>query len=352
MHKREIAGFIRGLLTGTLGTLAIAAAILIQTTAAFGNDSTARLEAGGIRLTKTEDIRILEEVLEISVSQIRVRYRFLNESGQDINTKVAFPLPLYNGFLASATSIAEPETILKTFKISVNDGPITTKYVRKAVRLGSYNAVTPDHDITYELRKFGFSDKEIFFEIAHENWDVFEKRTDKFIDKFGHTWAIDQTLFWDMTFPAGKEIVVEHEYAPAIGHGWTAPYQRDYKEYFKENMDKLWNSFAGKTDDEDCPDETLKRAIENRVRREVSKGATGVSVTYDSVEYILGTGRNWKGPIGEFKLRLVKYKPEQFVSLCFPGAPTKISPTVYEFVQKDYVPQDKLIVYFYTVEPK
>jgi len=48
-------------------------------------------------------------------------------------------------------------------------------------------------------------------------------------------------------------------------------------------------------------------------------------------------------------LRLVKERPDEFVSVCFPGKPDKISPTVYEFYQKDFVPQDTLVVYFYRV---
>ncbi len=32
--------------------------------------------------------------------------------------------------------------------------------------------------------------------------------------------------------------------------------------------------------------------------------------------------------------------------------PQKISPNVYEFHQKDFVPQDDLVVYFYTVSPE
>jgi hypothetical protein len=52
--------------------------------------------------------------------------------------------------------------------------------------------------------------------------------------------------------------------------------------------------------------------------------------------------------IREFRLRLIKERPDWFVSVCFPGKPEKISPTVYEFIQKAYVPQDKLVVYFYS----
>jgi hypothetical protein len=68
------------------------------------------------------------------------------------------------------------------------------------------------------------------------------------------------------------------------------------------------------------------------------------------VEYILGTDHNWKCPIGEFKLRLKKETPEEIVSVCFPGQPEKPSPTIYEFTEKNFVPGDRLVVYFYHVD--
>jgi hypothetical protein len=306
------------------------------------NDSTAALGVGGIELLKSEHIRILEELLEISAQNVRVKYRFLNESGQDIHTKVAFPLPFYDGIAHSNVSIGDPNAVFATFKVSVNNSPVVTQSERKAELDG--------RDITDKLRALGLSDKEIFFEVhPGEKADLW-LRLEPFKLKVGNWWDISQTIFWDMTFPAGKETVVEHEYEPATGAGFAIV---GNGENLKRDIAKLWSSFTGKDDreNEDCLDETTKRAIENRVKMAASKGAESVEVHYRKVKYILGTGRNWKGPIGEFRLRLVKEKPDQFVSVCFPGKPMKISPTIYEFHQKDFVPQDKLITYFYAVEP-
>jgi hypothetical protein len=294
-------------------------------------------------LLKTEHIRMIEEILEISPLKVRVKYRFFNESDQDIHTTVAFPLPPENRVSRWYVDGGDPDAILATFKVLVDGKPVAKELVRKAV-LG-------DRDITDQLRKLGLSDKEIFLDWIPKDEPNLLDKLEGFRKRFGDWWRISQTLFWQMTFPAKKETVVEHEYAPATGAGWAGPYNR---ENFNADTAHLWSSFTGKSDsrkDEDCPDETTKRAIENRVRMAMSKGVEAVSVKYSSVEYILGTGRNWKGPIGEFRLRLVKEKPDQFVSLCFPGQPEKTSPTVYEFYKKDFVPQDTLVVYFYTVDP-
>lgn len=327
-----------------LAAVLLSTAILILPTGICANDSTAVLGAGGIELTKNEHIRVLEEILEISPQKIRVKYRFFNESDQDIDTKVAFPLPFYDGVAASNISIGDPNKIFATFKVSANNKPVVTKCDRKALLDG--------RDITGQLRKLGLSDKEIFFDVADAKRADLWQKLEPFTQKVGNWWDISQTIFWDMTFPAGKETVVDHEYAPATGGGWAAPYYRDSAEYFKDNMARLWNSFTGQNqrENEDCLDEITKRAIENRVKMAVAKGPDSVTVSYRKVEYILGTGRNWKGPIGEFRLKLVKERPDQFVSVCFPGKPEKTSPTVYEFYQKDFIPQDTLIANFYTVE--
>ena len=68
------------------------------------------------------------------------------------------------------------------------------------------------------------------------------------------------------------------------------------------------------------------------------------------IEYVLGTGRNWRGPIGDFRLVIRKESPDQIVSLCFPGKPTRTSATTLEFNHTNFVPQDKIVVYFYDIQ--
>ncbi len=328
--------------------LIVLLAILTPPMGIRANDSVAALGAGGIEFLKSEHIRMLEEVLEISPRMMRVKYRFFNETDQDIHTTVAFPLPAYSpvGAFQSGTRIRE--TILRTFEVLVNGRPVAIEHERKATLKGS--------DITSELRKLGLSDNEIFFRVAGaKEFMGLLHRLKKVSEGLGEGWDLSETMFWRMTFPARIETLVEHQYEPATGQGFAHAYLRIWEKASNSDMNDLWNFFTGKgrkQANEDCLDERTKRAVENRVRRAINGGAEPVTVVYDKVEYILGTGRNWKGPIGDFTLRLVKEKPDQFVSLCFPGEPQKISPTIYEFRQKDFVPQDTLVVYFYTVKSK
>ena len=314
-------------------------------TQVFANDSVARYGAGGIELIKSEHIRMISEELEISAKTVKVTYRFLNESANDVHTTVAFPFPsdshpLSVLYVPGAEAL---ETMAETFRVHVNGTQVKTKLERKAVVEG--------RDITNTLRKLGLSDNDIFFDVRHEELLALVERLESLRAKFGTWWKVQTTAYWEQVFPAGREVVVEHSYTPAAGGGYAELYKEKYPEDFERDIDKLWTSFTGKTDrhNEDCLDQMTKRAIERRVTKLMSNGSDAVRVSYESVQYILRTARNWKGPIGDFRLRLVKGSPDQFVSLCFPGKPVRISPTVYEFRQKDFVPQQDLIVYFYEV---
>ncbi len=133
-------------------------------------------------------------------------------------------------------------------------------------------------------------------------------------------WQINETAYWEQTFPAGKDVEVVHEYRPLAGTNFYNATQEQSKEA--------------------C----LDQGTQNLVSRRLDDNP--VHAIRD-VEYILETGRNWKGPIKSFRLILRKQHLDDVVSLCFPGKPKKTSPTTLEFTQTNYEPQDRLIVLFY-----
>ncbi len=133
-----------------LAELIIVTATLVSATEAFSNETTARLGAGGITFTKSADIRLLEEILEISTKAVRAKFRFRNESLKDIKTTVAFPVAP-RPWLPDADGSA---FIMATFKVWVDGRSVAPGVVRKAVVV--------DHDVTAQLRKLGLFDKQIF----------------------------------------------------------------------------------------------------------------------------------------------------------------------------------------------
>jgi hypothetical protein len=321
----------------------MAIAILVRPSGIFADDSIARVGAGGITFLKSKEIRMLEEVLEISAKKIRVKFRFLNESAKDILTTVAFPLPLgdWDYHPESSDSYGQIEN---TFRVWANG--------RTVLPLTNRRLIIGDRDVTEKLRKIGLSDKQIFsFCNSSEQLDrdLSENRQAALEKVVGrkeqrNPCNVGLTLFWKQRFPAREAIVIEHEYAPIVG----GSYHGSYEKSGDNDSDTLDSFFPGGTE-RVCLDDPTSREIEHRIKDWASKSPGMVYMRLTDVEYILSTGRNWKGPIGKFRLRIEKETPEQIVSLCFPGKPKKVSPTVYEFVQKDYVPQDKLVVYFFDV---
>lgn len=328
--------------------------LLIAGHPAHANDSIARVGVGGITFQKSDQIEMLQEVLEISTKTIRVHYRFLNHGDQDIRTTVAFPIPAY-GWDTGVSSDSQNEKPLPFFKVLVDGQSISTTRDRKAL-LGK-------RDIAEQLRKIGLSEKQIFETFGdcsnNGNDDVVgygmrcgisltqKKKVAQLYGKeqtFDVLWKVSDTILWEQTFPAGKVTEVVHEYPPFVGSVYNAPFQRGSGYDFRLPTD--YDPEKGK---EACLDRETRRAIENKIKLHAERGASMVYVSVQEVEYILGTGRNWKGPIGDFKLRIKKDSPDQVISLCFPGKPRRIDGSTVEFSHSSFVPQDKLVVYFYTV---
>ena len=120
---------------------------------AFANDSIARVGAGGITLSKTNQVAMVDEVLEISTKAVRVHYRFRNESAKDVQATVAFPMPPYRwnpGLSALDTNVGP----LKEFRLVVNGQAVKMKSHRAAM-IGT-------RDVTEQLRRIGLSEAQIF----------------------------------------------------------------------------------------------------------------------------------------------------------------------------------------------
>jgi len=310
------------------------------------NDSTARVGAGGITLLKDDNIRMLQETLVISTKAVRVRYRFINELNREIQTTVAFPMPAYiwNPGISALEANVGP---LKSFQLRIDGRSVATQLNRQAL-IG-------ERDVTARLREMGLSDTQIFETFGDctiDGCNLTRKQLDQIAELAGVNtspapWSVTATAFWEQAFPAQQEIEIEHEYQPFAGVVFNAPYQV-FNGKVVEDSRKIITPW-GKDPKEACLDEGTRKALKKRIKSLEKKGASSVWVTLNDVEYVLGTGRNWKGPINDFTLQIEKESPDQLVSLCFPGKPKKINPTLIEFSRSNYMPQDKLVIYFYTV---
>ena len=365
--------------------------LLFLTTIARANDSTGRVATSGISFTKSEDIRMVEEFLEISTKMVRVKYLFRNESAQDIDTTVVFPMPPYGWNRGPGGDLNIPnDRAIADFTVSVNGHHVSTSNIVEATLKG--------RNITKRLREIGLSDAQIanhagcrldgdrhevvVCDLTRRQHDILKKEFELEglnPDSWWYPeWKVNNTIVWKQTFPAGQDVVVEHTYTPFVGYSYTVCEQpADRGEYIFDNAhipisSKSEEVYVGnkRKNDEVCLSNSIRKAMENQVKALHAANGTKVSnirnpewlndvdgpgwiyITEQDVAYILGTGRNWKGTIGKFILRVKKETPDQLVSLCFPGKPMRVDSTTYEFQQTNFVPQDKLLIYFYTVATK
>jgi hypothetical protein len=258
----------------------LALAGLLPAGVARANDSSAGLDGGQLVLKQADHIRMESEDLFLSMKEVRIRYEFRNTGPKDIETIVAFPLPPMPS------------------KADVDDGVIDNV---------SYDP-SSDNPLDFACKVDGQTVK-----TKIERKEIKDKEVK---DKPGGTTL---TYYWTQKFPAGRTVVVEHRYKPA-----------------------LWQSFAPKPTPEDtaryCIDASARKAIDAIARTD------RVQVYFaNGLNYILKTARNWSGPIGDFHLTLDKGDAKNALSLCLEGV-KKTGPTRFELRKKDFVPDRDLAV--------
>lgn len=317
------------------------------------NDTLVRAVGGGIVPVKSSSIRMLKERLELSPRRVRVDYVFLNEANTDASEMLAFPMPPYPAYFGiSGGDTVQP---LEDFVTWVEGVQVAARRERRAL--------VSNRNVTTELRTYGLSEQEIFGGAGGCRY--VEVRKNSFEGKCEYTaaqkrklealcqgcssnaaWTIQETLYWQQVFPAQQPLRVTHEYAAKAGANQLSGIPRP----------EVRQAIAG--DDElaqgACLDESLLAAAARIAMKGVDKDDDlakqgSIDIDIQSVEYVLGTGRNWKGPIADFELVIAKERPEQLISLCFPGKAVRNGPRQISFKHRDFVPQDSVLVYFIDV---
>jgi hypothetical protein len=320
--------------------LALFAATVLPTQA---NDSTAELSTGGLIFVHNPDVEMRSEDLFISAREVHVRYRFFNSSPSDVTVLVAFPMPDVHVDGADenvSVPTDDPENFL-AFATTVNGKPVATAVQQRVIAVGL--------DRTQLLRSLGVplaphlaSTREALDRLPADKWqdllrfgiaEIEEYDTGRGMQKhLAPRWSLQTTYYWEQTFPALAETVIEHRYKPSVGASvQTAlgtpneskePWYEEYKEKF-------------------CFDYEFLAAVE-RARRAVNS-RTGAPYSEQRIDYILRTGANWSGPIKDFRLVVDKGDPDSLVSFCGQDV-KKISDTEFELRRMDFTPDGNLSV--------
>jgi Domain of unknown function (DUF4424) len=319
---------------------AVAGAALAATYTAHADDSSATLAAGGLVLTKNADIRMAAEDLTITPTDVRVRYEFANDSGHDIDTVVAFPLPKVDMYEYSEVPIGgtidDPVNFVH-FEVRENGKPIATRLQARALANG--------RDVSAKVRASGLPIG-IYSESFNKALDNLPAAKLQALVSAGlmevdgdarrPKWTVELMYYWTEHFPAGRTVVIEHHYKPVSGEQFFGRFSLSDAEQRAEWV----NNF--------CLDAGTQAAIGKALdalekSRDPNSGST-LLLAY-TTGFVLVTGNNWKGPIGRFHLTLDKLKPGNILSLCWNAAPLrKTGPTRFESTVTNFSPTRDLNV--------
>ena len=322
-------------------------AIGLMAAPARANDSTAELTTGGLVLTKSEAIEMRSEDLYVSTKEIRVRYRFFNTTERDITTLVAFPMPDVTPDGTSDTAIPTEDPVnLLGFRTLVDGKAVKARAEQKAMANGVDQAAL--------LRRLGIplaphlqGANRALDALPKEQWDELVKLGLADITEYSSgannemekhleaRWTLQTTFFWEQTFPARRELAVDHRYQPSVGASVQTPLGEPdlaKEDWYGEQVRKY------------CVDKALLTAID-RARRTVKNQHT--PLREERIAYVLKTGANWAGPIKNFRLVIDKGDVKNLVSFCGDGV-KKISATQFEMRKTDFTPQTDLFILILT----
>lgn len=308
----------------------IALAALVFPTAVLANDGIASVGVGGIVFGKTDSVAMKKEVLTISYDKISVDYEFLNESSKDVEETIVFPLPAYSAVaLPSNAYYGEPNG----FSILVDGKPVAFK--------SRLTALTHEgKDVTAQLKKLGLSDTQIANPTVFTNMErsvppgLTEHQANALVKQGlwnegldGPDWMVKVDYVWTQKFAANKLVRVHHDYRPFVAAG-SGSAMYDEPAQFQKNY---------------CVDPGFLA---------VRAKTVGKKTLFDGldVSYILTTGNTWKRGIEDFTLNIVKRKPDELVSLCFPGTLKKIDALTFQAHLLNFKPAQDLRIHFANVD--
>jgi Domain of unknown function (DUF4424) len=309
-------------------TALAATALLLLAVPAKANDSIAEIGAGGLILVQADYIRMEKEDLYISPSRVKVDYVFRNTDSKDHIHIVAFPMPDIDpiDYMESDNGIPDQnaDNFMK-FSVTVEGKSITPQLEMRAVVAGI--------DLTDELKALNLPLNPLS-EAARAAVKKLPPDTlldlqvmgavrmdDDYIDP---AWSLRATYYWRQEFPANAAINVSHTYTPAVGGSFFTATSAD-DAYYKDTY---------------CLDAGTIAALRKKL---ASLPEDRRMLMTTSIAYILTTGSNWMGPIGDFRLVVDKERPDAIVSFCESGV-KKIAPTQFEVLKRDIYPEKDLKV--------
>lgn len=324
------------------GLLVLSAAAVWGGTAA-ASDSGAELATGGLVLARSDGIEVRSEEIYISPRQVRISYRFRNASPGDLTTVVAFPMPDITVTDAAAdipVPSDDPYNLLG-FSARVDGAPVKARVVQKVIARGVDRTADLER-MQVPLAPHLRSTDKALGRLQPADADVLAQDGLAAVEAYAAgagmrrqlspRWTLKTTHYWEQTFPAGKEVAIEHRYKPSVGRslqtrlgdpesmkdGWFSDYMRKY-----------------------CIGRHLLDAVAHA--RKAARTQHGAPFAEERISYLLSTGASRAGPVGEFRLVVDTGAPTSLVSFCAHDI-EKVGPTRYQVRKADFQPTQDLHV--------
>lgn len=309
--------------------------------AARANDTTAEMKTGGLVFVQTDAIAMVEEKLHISPREVRVEYRFRNNTDADVEALVAFPVPdIESGSEQPVALDPDAGDNFLGFKASQDGRPIKAELQQQAT--------VSNVDLTAELKAeniplmpgaeatgvalSGLSPQAVerfrgLGLIRVEQWDDGSGMKDHVVPQ----WTLKSVYWWKTVYPANSDVSVKHSYATSVGGTVDVTYLDENGEPRGEHFAEYKKRY--------CLDDAMVRIAQKNRKATIE---TGTPLYVENwISYILMTGNNWAGPIGSFTLTVDKGDPRNVVSFCG-EAVTKTGPTTFEMKKTDFYPDRDL----------
>jgi hypothetical protein len=311
---------------------------------ALANDTTASTGAGGLVIERTDDIDLVSEDLFVSASEIRIDYLFRNMAQRDVETIVAFPMPDRDLAQEYGEDVGYPSD----FKTTVEGKPVTATLERKAVlkdkdytelltSLRIPIAPASIDDATKAMDRLPKADKQRLLKLELAGDEEYSYGAEPMRHHLIPLWTVKDKYWWKQTFPAGRDLKVNHRYIPGIGGSVDS--EIAFKQFRKTEDTKQAIAYY-------CMDRDFIAAVDKRSSKNEQ---IGPEMPDTRIDYILTTGANWAHGIGDFRLVVDKGKPGNLVSFCADGV-KKIGPTQFEVRHSSWRPTSDLHVLI--IEPK
>ncbi|MEZ5743722.1 MAG: DUF4424 family protein [Sphingomonadaceae bacterium] len=306
---------------------------------ALANDSEAEIGIGGIVLLKRSPALVMEsEDLYISEKIVRVKYRFRNPTDEAITTTVAFPMPPQpRAFHDRWYDMDTPQDFTDfAFNTRVDGQPVRLTRIDRAM-VGTRDvtdAIAAQGWPMYWMGEDGFTDLfEKMPEAEQRKWEAEGLMVEQEMFDYRPMPAWDLVTFFvrEQVFPANSTVSVEHEYVPMLGGSVGGALHKSVREDSPEILEAYHEAY--------CIDDYFLRGFDRRIQPTKPDHIVYYGETW--IGYVLSSGANWNGPIGDFRLVIDKGDPDNLVSFCMDGV-KKIAPTQFEVRKSDFTPTTDL----------